>query len=1011
MDGPSRRTTRRAAGLAAALATLAVGAGSAVAGPTLDAGAAWTGTSDQAGAGRIFAEPNAIYGAFGAQLQVGDRHGHRYCNQFGPGTQIVGALVKRIRWNTQSVGAYMRLLTPGGELGRRLNDQMVVGQHYDEWFTFPGGQCFDSELFSNGTTLLGTAWRPTYTDQLMNVRVEDVQGPAVSAPGVPTGWVTDASLPVSWSSSDNGLFRAGTGAFAIGGGSADLGDPGDGPIAAGVPVGALADGPQTACSYRDGVGWARAQACVGFRLDRTPPAAPAIALSPDAAGGWSNTPVTVTTAATADGTGSGWSRNQFEVNGGGWADSPAVFVRSEEGTATLAARAVDGAGLVSATSAPRVVRIDRTPPVAQLSVAAAPAPGLVTLSRGQTADALSGLRSWSVRLGGADGPLVADTAAGLAAVGQSAPAANAGTVRFTLVATDNAGNTASATTAPVRLDAVAPTPQLLEVPSGWVRDFAATPAGDTRLRVALADNLPDGVGMVDVQARQDAGPWITIAAFNRPGSPSLGQGTHLLGPSLAGSGLADGPAELRVVAHDPTFPALEGATPAQGVRLDLTSPEAGDPGAWSAAPAGTPGMVQVSLPTLVDRTSGLASVEVMVNTDPSGGAAQSGFVRGGLAAGLAGTPRATLDLASFAEGVHATQVRATDLAGNVLVMPGPPVSLDRLPPVIAGLAVDADTGLVTFGLADGVGLGACPATIELLGPGTGGAFQQVFAQAAGSLGPKVAWPLPMGGMAPGDYQVRVTVCDAAGNRASQIARFAWAPPRPVPAAASAASAAGGPPGPSLVAPAGAANAVVAVDVHATSQVATRLVRGVLVPVVRTRYGRVVRLTGRLQRPDGTPWAGVGIELRDTAGRHLAGGRTDGGGRFALRARAGFGGVWTLSVVGAPGAQPAAVLEVTPIVTARTRIARTRTAQRLTVSGRLQPAAGAFGKAVQLQWRDARGRWRPLANGLVARNGRFAIRYVFRRPGPYTVKVRVSVPREIGWPFLATATRPVTLRVR
>ena len=123
MDGPSRRTTRRAAGLAAALATLALGAGTAVAGPTLDAGAAWTGTSDQAGAGRIFAEPNAIYGAFGAQLQVGDRHGHRYCNQFGPGTQIVGALVKRIRWNTQSVGAYMRLLTPGGELGRRLNDQ------------------------------------------------------------------------------------------------------------------------------------------------------------------------------------------------------------------------------------------------------------------------------------------------------------------------------------------------------------------------------------------------------------------------------------------------------------------------------------------------------------------------------------------------------------------------------------------------------------------------------------------------------------------------------------------------------------------------------------------------------------------------------------------------------------------------------------------------------------------------------------------------------------------------
>src|SRR5262245_59269992 len=84
MDGPSRRMRRRALGFAAALATLALGAGTAAAGPTADVGASWTGNSDQAGAGRIVAEPNAIYGAFGTQLQVGDRHGHRYCNAARP---------------------------------------------------------------------------------------------------------------------------------------------------------------------------------------------------------------------------------------------------------------------------------------------------------------------------------------------------------------------------------------------------------------------------------------------------------------------------------------------------------------------------------------------------------------------------------------------------------------------------------------------------------------------------------------------------------------------------------------------------------------------------------------------------------------------------------------------------------------------------------------------------------------------------------------------------------------
>ena len=707
------RRVGRAVGALGAIVALSVPASASTA-PTIEVAAGWNQpvgataggywtTTD--GGTTIQGKANADYPAL-ANLQTG------YCDPYGAGTQIVGASLTRVRWhaNANDMSAYMRFLTPAGvDLGvaggltsllstRRylynyapegINLQLPTANVTSDRYTFPGGQCVHAGVLFNGAGSDGVTdtpgWTPLVTSRLDTVTIEDLQGPSVTGPTSWATWITGDQAPIEWDQSDNGFNRGTTGASVVGGGTADLGDAANGHLGQWVGVGGLADGQHDICAYRTaGTGYAAASACTVFKLDRTDPSAPAITLTPDTAGGWTNQDVTIQTQATGDGTGSGWDRNQFSIDGAPFADGPSSFTRTAEGAVTLTARAVDKAGRVSGPSASRVARIDHTPPQA-----------------------------------------------------------------------------------------------------------AASPG-------------------------------------------------------------------------------------------------------WIAAPTANPRIVTVSLPTLTDGVSGLATVDVLVNADPNGGQADAAFGLAGSVANPTGDVAVTLDLAGLDAGIHATRIVATDRAGNRLVAPGPAVSV----PVGATITV------------------------------TGGGALHVT------------------------------------------------------------------------------------ELRSDVQIANRLVGGRIVPVVRGNYNRRFVLRGHLQQADGAAEAGAGVELRDSFGRYVTGARTDATGNFAIPARATVGGVWTLNRVGQTDRIPAAVLEVRPLVQVRMAMARGGGVRRLVVTGRLIPQAGAAGKAVQLQWLDDRARaWRPAANGRVGQHGRFRLTYRFRRPGGYTVAFRLTVPRDNGWPYLATTSRVVKVRVR
>ena len=377
--------------LAVAVGVL-VPAGSAVAGPVWLEPAGWNQgvsatpggwwTSPDGGV-TIYGKPNADFPSL-AYLQTA------YCNPYGPATQLVGAGLTRIRWhaNANDMKAYLRFLAPNGNdlgVGGGLTSLASTRRYFYNYvpegvnlelqkdaltadaYSFAGGQCVWGSVIFNGLgsdgVLDSAGFTPLVTNRLDSVRVEDLQGPAVSGAASWTSWITGNDAPIEWDQSDNTYRRGTTGARVTGGGAVDLGDTADGHLGAWVPVGGLPDGAHQVCGYRAAPGWGEAQGCATFKLDRTDPAPPQITLSPDLAGAWANTAVGVSTQATGDGSGSGWDRNQFSVDGGGWVDSPAAFTITAEGDHTVASRAVDRAGRVSAPSGTRVVRIDRTPPV------------------------------------------------------------------------------------------------------------------------------------------------------------------------------------------------------------------------------------------------------------------------------------------------------------------------------------------------------------------------------------------------------------------------------------------------------------------------------------------------------------------------------------------------------------------------------------------------------------------------------------------------------------------------
>ncbi len=345
-----------------------------------------------------------------------------------------------------------------------------------------------------------------------------------------------------------------------------------------------------------------------------------------------------------------------------------------------------------------------------------------------------------------------------------------------------------------------------------------------------------------------------------------------------------------------------------------------------------------------------------------------------------------------ADGDHTVRARAVDKAGRVSApSASSAVRIDLTPPQITGSSVDGATGVLSWSMADAVGFGACPTIVSVTGPGTNGALIRVFEQATGALPASGATvQLPLAAMLNGDYQAALRVCDLAGNAAETAAPFTWT---------------GNPDGVLT----GAAARFIAVGLVAPGSAGSRDVNGVTVPVIRRVYNRGFTLRGHLQRPDGSPLTGAPIEMRDAAGRYAAGVRTDRNGNFTVTAKATIGGAWTVNPVGSGMRQPVVWLEVRPVVRVAVRMLHAR--RVLVASGRFAPSVGAGGKVIQLQWFDrTTRRWRPALDGRIRRDGTFRITYVFRRPGKYSVPVRVAVRSDPGWPYLPANSRPVTVRV-
>lgn len=382
MNHPPLRMRRLAA---VALAVSAVTAAPAAADtPVIEMPAAF-GESDSLGGTLVPDGPPARAAVRGYPGQ-GAAGGHwatqRYCTPYGPGTAIVGFQYEVGRWHTSLGDAAAVLANTDHGTVRTHEDGALPYRRADALGPWSGAQtaiaatrCVALQVVMRRAVAATTV---TWTTNLTRVAVEDQVGPSVGAPVVDAAWVTGATVPVRFTQGDNAFARGAVTAEAVGGGAVALGDPADGPVTAQVPAGALPDGRHSIRVSRSAPGWDTRSAVVEFNLDRTPPAVPEVTAATE---DWTNAAaVWVASEASADGGGSGWSHNEFSIDGGPWRAQANRWPMEAAGVHQVRVRAVDRVGHASPASAGRTVRIDRTPPELgslEVDVAAAGGPLLM----------------------------------------------------------------------------------------------------------------------------------------------------------------------------------------------------------------------------------------------------------------------------------------------------------------------------------------------------------------------------------------------------------------------------------------------------------------------------------------------------------------------------------------------------------------------------------------------------------------------------------------------------------
>ena len=654
---------------------------------------------------------------------------------------------------------------------------------------------------------------------------------------------------------------------------------------------------------------------------------------------------------------------------------------------------VDGDGTAGGSDSGDIY-LDRTPPRAVI-VPSALGPGHFRIDTdGADPAPGAGLMAWNVTLG--DGTVLASTPTG------AGPLADVDLSRFDgndvvahLTTRDGAGNEGRGSSAPMRVDVTAPAVAITSL-GDW-HNSAPIP-----IALDLGDNRADGIGSLTVSINQAAdgsgsGDEVTVATVQHPA-----RGSRTV-PTPLPSGATDGVHRVTVTVRDPTFPQLVGVD--HGViKVDRVSPTLGDPNHWSLSQSDVSKFTLV-LPEVRDEVSGVAAVRVLVNDNANGGTVQSGFHEIGTATPGPSAFSVAMDLANMAEGRHATLVQAVDQAGNVTQVSGPALVIDRTKPTVGINEFVNATGLIRWTQRDAGGFGACPTVVELQGVGTTDAWRSIVEtpgrEIAGGAGRAI---LPLRGLAAGSYQARVSVCDAAGNKASDTHRFTLV---------------ADPVGATTNATTNTSNGAGHVTNKGPNLVRARITaitvqRGVGKHLVSPPEGFVVgeraTIAGKLVHEDGRAIDDVAVVLRDSAGIWRSGGRTAGDGTFSLATVLGRGGKWTVSAIGSPTVSRAFGVRVHAKLTSNLTSHSLSPKSGLVVTGRIDPGKLAANKLLQLQWRDGR-QWRPIANVTADASGAFEVRYQFHRGGGYSVPVRLVVPGERGWPFQPIIGLPAIIRVK
>ncbi len=194
---------------------------------------------------------------------------------------------------------------------------------------------------------------------------------------------------------------------------------------------------------------------------------------------------------------------------------------------------------------------------------------------------------------------------------------------------------------------------------------------------------------------------------------------------------------------------------------------------------------------------------------------------------------------------------------------------------------------------------------------------------------------------------------------------------------------------------------------------------VLRSTARVRFGRHVRISGRLTNSDGQPLAGQEVRVITATANGdqlLATLATDAQGRYRYRALASHGRTLRFVYLGSPLVLPVE-RQVTLVVPAAGSFqpsrARLPNGRSTMFRGRVRSGPlPVGGKLVEVQVRQPSGEWTTFRTLRTDARGRWALRYRFRYVRCHTTyRLRARIPTEAGYPFATGRSRVRKVTVR